>query len=52
MAVGSQRRHGDRALQAACGAQELFRLENEREEVVAWLAVGAAEFWLADESPE
>jgi len=37
---------------AAFGAGELFRLDNESGEVVARLSVGAAEFWLADESPE
>jgi PhnB protein len=30
----------------------LFRLDGENGEVVARLSVGAAEFWLADESPE
>ncbi len=37
---------------AALGAEELFRVENESGEVVARLAVGGAEFWVADESPE
>ena len=37
---------------AAFGAGELFRLDGENGEVVARLAVGEAEFWLADESPE
>jgi PhnB protein len=37
---------------AAFGARELFRLDSESGEVVARLSVGAAEFWLADESPE
>jgi PhnB protein len=48
-------RNGIKALefyQAAFGAEELFRVENERREVVARLSVGGAEFWLADESPE
>ncbi len=35
---------------AAFGAEVLFRLDNGS--VVAQLAVGGAEFWLADESPE
>jgi PhnB protein len=37
---------------AAFGAGELFRLDSESGAVVARLSVGAAEFWLADESPE
>ena len=48
-------RNGIKALefyQAAFGAEELFRVENESREVVARLSVGGAEFWLADESPE
>lgn len=48
-------RHGARAVEfykTAFGADELFRLENESEEVVAQLSVEGAEFWLADESPE
>ena len=36
----------------AFGARELFRIENETGHVVARLAVEAAEFWVADESPE
>jgi PhnB protein len=36
---------------AAFGATELFRLDNERGEVVAQMSVGWAEFWVADESP-
>jgi hypothetical protein len=36
----------------AFDARELFRLDNESGEVVAQLAVGEAEFWVADESPE
>ena len=48
-------RQGKKALgfyQAAFGATELFRVENEAGEVVARLSVGKAEFWVADESPE
>ena len=48
-------RGGVRAIEfykAAFGAGELFRLDSESGEVVARLSVGAAEFWLADESPE
>lgn len=48
-------RNGKRAIEfykAALGASELFRIESEGGEVVARLSVGAAEFWLADESPE
>jgi PhnB protein len=48
-------RSGVRAIEfykAAFGAGELFRLDSESGEVVARLSVGAAEFWLADESPE
>lgn len=47
-------RNGVRAVEfykAAFGADELFRVENERREVVARLSIGGAEFWLADESP-
>jgi PhnB protein len=36
----------------AFGARELFRLDGEDGSVVAQLAVGEAEFWVADESPE
>ena len=36
----------------AFGARELFCIANEAGEVVAQLAVGEAEFWVADESPE
>ena len=36
----------------AFGARELFCVDNEAGEVVAQLAVGEAEFWVADESPE
>jgi PhnB protein len=48
-------RSGAKAIEfykAAFGAGELFRLDNENGEVVARLSVGAAEFWVADESPE
>lgn len=38
--------------QAASGAAVRFRVDDEQGAVVARLAVGAAEFWLADESPE
>src|SRR5260370_41836509 len=37
--------------QRAFGAEELFRIEDDKGEVVARLSVGGAEFWLADESP-
>ena len=36
----------------AFGAEELFRVEDEKGEVVARLAVNGAEFWIADESPK
>ena len=48
-------RSGARAIEfykAAFGAGELFRIDSESGAVVARLSVGAAEFWLADESPE
>src|ERR1700686_4121763 len=48
-------RNGKRAIEfykAAFGAGELFRIESESGEVVAQLSVGAADFWVADESPE
>jgi PhnB protein len=48
-------RNGARAIEfykAAFGASELFRLDAESGAVVAQLSVGAAEFWVADESPE
>src|SRR5579863_4235836 len=35
----------------AFGADELFRIEDDKGEVVARLSVGGAEFWVADESP-
>ena len=37
---------------AAFGATELFKIESPDGAVVAQLAVGASEFWVADESPE
>ena len=48
-------RNGARAIEfykAAFGAVELFRIDNEKGEVVARLSVDEAEFWVADESPE
>lgn len=48
-------RNGAKAVdfyQKAFGASILFRIGEEGEPVVAQLAVGNAEFWLADESPE
>src|SRR6266852_3264898 len=48
-------RSGARAIEfykAAFGAGELFRIDDASGAVVARLSVGAAEFWLADESPE
>ena len=48
-------RRGAQAIEfykAAFGAGELFRLDSESGAVVARLSVGAAEFWVADESPE
>ena len=48
-------RRGARAIEfykAAFGAGELFRLDSESGAVVARLSVGAAEFWVADESPQ
>jgi PhnB protein len=48
-------RRGAKAVEfykAAFGAGELFRLDSESGAVVARLSVGAAEFWVADESPE
>lgn len=47
-------RGGKKALEfyaAAFGAREIFLIENNGS-VVARLAVGSAEFWVADESPE
>jgi PhnB protein len=37
---------------AAFGAEELFRVGEEGQGVVAQMSVGGAEFWLADEAPE
>jgi PhnB protein len=48
-------RNGARAVafyQAAFGAREIFRVESPDGAVVAQLAVGATDFWVADESPE
>lgn len=48
-------RNGARAVEfykAAFGARELFRIGDDDSGVVAQLAVGASEFWVADESPE
>jgi PhnB protein len=36
----------------AFGAEELFRIEDDKGEVVARLSLNGAEFWLADESPK
>jgi PhnB protein len=47
-------RNGAKAVEfykAAFGATELFRHDSESGEVVAQLAVGKSDFWLADESP-
>lgn len=38
--------------QQAFGANVLFRIDNEKGEVVARLSLEGAEFWLADESPQ
>jgi len=46
-------RNGAKAVdfyKAAFGATELFRIENDKGEVVAQLSIEGAEFWLADES--
>jgi PhnB protein len=48
-------RNGAKAVEfykAAFGAGELFRIDSDDGAVVARLSVGAAEFWVADESPE
>ena len=48
-------RNGAKAVEfykAAFGAGEIFRLDDPSGAVVARLSVGAAEFWVADESPE
>jgi PhnB protein len=47
-------RDGARAVEfykTAFGAKELFRIDGEDGAVLAQLAVGGADFWLADESP-
>jgi PhnB protein len=36
----------------AFGAEELFRVEDDKGELVARLSVDGAEFWVADESPK
>ena len=38
--------------EAAFGAKELFRIESPDGAVVAQLAIGRTDFWVADESPE
>lgn len=48
-------RNGAKAIEfykAAFGATELFRIQDDKGEVVARLCVGKSDFWLADESPE
>jgi PhnB protein len=48
-------RRGKAALEfykAAFGARELLRVESPDGEVVAQLAIGESNFWVADESPE
>jgi PhnB protein len=48
-------RRGAKAIEfykAAFGATEMFRIDNDKGEVVARLSVETAEFWVADESPE
>jgi PhnB protein len=48
-------RRGAKAVEfykAAFGARELFRIGGDEGGVVAQLAVGESEFWVADESPE
>src|ERR1700730_5289715 len=48
-------RNGAKAVEfykQAFGARELFRIQSDAGDVVAQLAVGEADFWLADESPE
>ena len=47
-------RRGAKAIdfyKAAFGAKELFRIGDDGGDVVARLAVGDAEFWIADEAP-
>ena len=38
--------------QRAFGAEELFRVADDKGEIVGRMSVDGAEFWLADESPE
>ena len=48
-------RRGAKAIEfykKAFGAQEIFRVEDEKGEVVARLSVDGADFWVADESPK
>src|SRR3954447_6000516 len=48
-------RRGSQAVEfykAAFGATELFKIESPDGAVVAQLAVGSSDFWVADESPE
>jgi PhnB protein len=48
-------RRGAKAIEfykAALGAEELFRIGDEEQGVVAQMSVGGAEFWLADEAPD
>ena len=48
-------RHGAKAIEfykKAFGAEELFRIGEEGNGVVAQMSVGGAEFWLSDEAPE
>lgn len=48
-------RHGAKAIEfyeRAFGAVQKYRVDSPTGEVVAKLAVDAAEFWVADESPE
>ncbi|GAC1628106.1 MAG: VOC family protein [Candidatus Acidiferrum sp.] len=48
-------RNGAKAVEfykMAFGAGELFRIDDPGGAVVAQLSVGAAQFWLADESPQ
>ena len=48
-------RHGAKAIEfykEAFGAEELFRIGEEGNGVVAQMSMGGAEFWLSDEAPE
>jgi PhnB protein len=48
-------RQGAKAVEfykAAFGARELFKIEDPDGAVVAQLAIGESDFWVADESPE